>query len=99
VDYEYQTGKVYAEPNEHNEVVYDIVKPVAWDFMVGKMVLRIWFLMRFFVFGSLAARNKQSKKTLYKLLECAKNKVLDINLRSPHYNRRIVEELLAKADS
>jgi fructokinase len=31
-------------------------------------------------------------------LESAKNKVLDINLRSPHYNRRIVEELLGKAD-
>src|SRR6185436_969141 len=31
VDYEYETGKVFAKPNEHNEVVYDIVMPVAWD--------------------------------------------------------------------
>ena len=33
LDYEYETGKVYAHPNEHNEVVYDIVMPVAWDFI------------------------------------------------------------------
>ena len=99
VDYEYETGKVYAEPNEHNEVVYDIVKPVAWDFITWEDGFTdLVSNAEFFVFGSLAARNKQSKKTLFKLLESAKNKVLDINLRAPHYNRRIVEELLAKAD-
>ena len=26
----HETGKVYAEPNEHYEVVYDIVKSVKW---------------------------------------------------------------------
>ena len=29
VDYEHDTGLVYANPNEHNEVVYDIVFPSA----------------------------------------------------------------------
>jgi len=33
VDYEHETGLVYANPNEHNEVVYDIVFPSAWDFI------------------------------------------------------------------
>ena len=99
VDYEYETGKVYAEPNEHNEVVYDIVKPVAWDFIAWEDGFTdLVSNAGFFVFGSLAARNKQSKKTLLRLLESAKNKVLDINLRAPHFNRRIVEELLSKAD-
>ena len=28
-----ETGVVYAKPNEFNEVVYDIVYPVAWDFI------------------------------------------------------------------
>ena len=28
-----ETGIVYAKPNEFDEVVYDIVYPVAWDFM------------------------------------------------------------------
>jgi fructokinase len=99
VDYNHETGKVYAEPNENNEVVYDIVKPVAYDFI--KWEDRFESLVshaEFFVFGSLAARNKESKKTLLQLLDAAKIKVLDINLRAPHYTRRMVEELLSKAD-
>jgi fructokinase len=99
VDYEHETGKVYAEPNERNEVVYDIIKPVAWDYIKWEdshddLVSNA----EFFVYGSLAARNQFSKKTLFMLLEKAKNKVLDINLRAPHYNKRIVQELLIQAD-
>ena len=99
VDYDHETGKVFAEPNEHNEVVYEIVKPVAWDFIKREDDLNTLVAnAEFFVFGSLAARSQVSKKTLLQLLESAKNKVLDINLRAPHFNRRIVEELLSKAD-
>jgi fructokinase len=99
VDDKYETGKVYAKPNEHNEVVYDIVMPVAWDFISwDDAFCELLDDAEFFVFGSLAARNKVSKDTLFRLLEIAKNKVLDINLRAPHYNRRIVEQLLRKAD-
>lgn len=99
LDYQYETGKVFANPNEHNEVVYDIVKPSAWDFIAWEDVFtNLVSDAEYFVFGSLAARNKESKNTLLKLLEVAKIKVLDINLRAPHYNRRIVEELLKKAD-
>jgi fructokinase len=98
VDNKYETGKVYAQPNEYNEVVYDIVKPVAWDFIGwDDSFAELISNAEFFVFGSLAARSKVSKDTLFKLLETAKNKVLDINLRTPHYNRRIVEQLLRKA--
>jgi fructokinase len=99
VDNKYETGKVYANPNEQNEVVYDIVKPVAWDFIEWDDAFTgLLENAEFFVFGSLAARNKVSKDTLFQLLEIAKNKVLDINLRTPHYNRKIVEQLLQKAD-
>lgn len=99
VDHDHDTGKVYAEPNENNEVVYDIVKPAAWDFINYED--RLESLVNhadFFVFGSLAARNNESKNTLLRLLNAAKTKVLDINLRAPHYTRKIVEELLSKAD-
>ncbi|MBC7888983.1 MAG: carbohydrate kinase [Ferruginibacter sp.] len=99
VDYIYETGKVFAKPNEHHEMVYDIVKPVAWDFINWEEELAdLVSNAEIFVFGSLAARNKVSKDTLFRLLEIAKYKVLDINLRAPHFNRRIVEELLQKAD-
>ncbi len=93
------TGKVFAEPNEHDEVVYDIVKPVAWDYIKWHDCFSTLVSNAdYFVFGTLAARSAESEKTLLKLLESAKTKVLDINLRPPHYNRKIVEELLAKAD-
>lgn len=98
-DCEYETGKVYAEPNEQNEVVYDIVKPAAWDFIEWETKLSdLVSNAEYFVYGSLASRNQVSKNTLSQLLEVARNKVLDINLRAPHFNRKIVEELLAKAD-
>ncbi len=99
VDYEHETGQVFAQPNEHNEVVYDIVKPVAWDYIKWEDDFEnLVSNANYFVFGTLASRNHVSKKTLFQLLEYAENKVLDINLRAPHFNRRIVEELLSKAD-
>ncbi len=98
-DAAYETGKVYAQLKENNEVEYDIVKPSAWDFIewnddLQKLVART----QAFVFGSLAARSAVSAKTLHGLLESARLKVLDINLRAPHYTQKSIEELLAKAD-
>ena len=99
IDYEYETGKVYANPNQFNEVIYDIVIPSAWDFIVWENEFEeLISKSKYFVFGSLAARSQTSKETLFRLLELARNKVLDINLRAPHFNRRIVEQLLQKAD-
>jgi fructokinase len=99
VDYTHPTGLVYAKPNEHNEVVYDIVFPSAWDFIEWQDEYST--LLReaeFFVYGSLTSRNKVSRDTLYRLLEEARTKVLDINLRPPHFNRANVEYLLKHAD-
>jgi fructokinase len=99
VDCEYDTGKVYARLNEYNEAVYDIVAPVAWDLIQWEDGLKqVVEEAEFFVFGSLAARNKISRGTLFRCLEMAKKKVLDINLRAPHFNKRTVEELMRKAD-
>jgi fructokinase len=42
---------------------------------------------RYFVFGSLAAREAVSRHTLFQLLESAGTKVFDINLRAPHYTK------------
>ncbi len=98
-DYDQATGKVFAEPNEHNEVVYDIVKPVAWDFINHTDELSsLTKDAPYFIFGSLAARSKTSRETLFSLLEVANTKVLDINLRAPHYDKKIVRSLLSEAD-
>lgn len=99
VDYEHATGLVYAKPNEHHEVAYDIVYPSAWDFIEWKdEYVSLLQQAEYFVYGSLISRNKVSRDTLYKLLDIAKNNVLDINLRPPHFHRNHVEHLLNKAN-
>lgn len=99
VDYEHPTGLVYANLNDHHEVVYDIVFPSAWDFIEWKDELTsVVKDATYFVYGSLTCRNKVSADTLSQLLEVAKTKVLDINLRPPHYHRTSVEHLLKNAD-
>ena len=99
VDYEHPTGLVYANANDHNEVVYDIVFPSAWDFIEWNNELEALVKgAEYFVFGSLTSRNRVSRDTTHQLLEIANTKVLDINLRAPHYHRSDVEFLLGKAD-
>lgn len=99
VDEEHETGNVYATPGANNEMTYTITDPVAWDFITWEN--RFHQLLAeadYFVFGSLAARNAQSGSTLMQLLEIARTKVLDINLRAPHFSRETVVELMVKAD-
>ena len=92
-----ETGKVNATINQNKEVTYDIVKPVAWDNIQWEDKLETLVSgADYFVFGSLATRSEISRDTLFRLLEIAKFKVLDINLRAPHYNRPIIEQLLDK---
>lgn len=98
-DKEQPTGIVHAVPDEKNEVVYDIVQPVAWDFIEWEEKLsQLVRKVPYFVYGSLAARSKTSRVTLHRLLEESQTRVLDINLRPPHYDKTEVEYLLHKAD-
>jgi fructokinase len=99
LDYHLPTGIVHATANDHGEMQYDIVSPVAWDnIAVADDTVALVKQAEYFIFGSLATRNKISRDTLFTLLEEAHTKVLDINLRAPHFNRTIVESLLQKAD-
>lgn len=99
VDYNYATGLVYANLSDEHEVVYDIVKPSAWDFIEWKEEYTdLLCQANFFVYGSLSSRNDVSRNTLHQLLEIANIKVLDINLRPPHYHQSHVEYLLQQAD-
>ncbi|MEO6893845.1 MAG: carbohydrate kinase [Ginsengibacter sp.] len=99
VDDDHETGKVFATVKDDHEVEYEIVKPVAWDFIeCTKEDEKIISNADYFVFGSLAARNKNSRDSLLHCIEFAKIKVLDINLRPPHYNRETLTILLERAD-
>jgi fructokinase len=93
------TGIVYAQPSGPHEMTYDIVYPSAWDFIHWEEKLTdLVQAADYLVFGSLACRNYTSANTLFKLLESATTKVLDINIRPPHFSPRVVEQLLQKAD-
>lgn len=95
MDFELNTGKVNVTAGSGDDIMYDIIKPVAWDNMQwDDSFIALLSTTTYFVFGSLIARNGISRNILYKLLEIAKYKVLDINLRPPHYSREILERLL-----
>ncbi|MBO9618487.1 MAG: carbohydrate kinase [Niabella sp.] len=94
----YPTGKVLATPGANYEMQYDIVFPVAWDFIDATApALEIVAQTDLLLFGSLAVRNEYSRKTLFELLPIAKTKVLDINLRPPHFDQQTIEALLDEA--
>lgn len=99
VDEKYPTGKVFASLKDDNEVEYDIVKPVAWDFIeTNDKVDKVVSDAHYFIFGSLSARNEKSRNSLLHCLESAKTKVLDINVRPPHFTQEVAVQLLEHAD-
>ncbi len=92
------TGVVKANVDDANEVVYKIVQPVAWDYIhyesaLAELVAQADVL----VYGSLVARQAGSRETLYRLLENARFRVFDVNLRPPHYTKEITKYLLGKS--
>lgn len=98
-DPEYPTSEVIARMNNGNEVSYEIVFPVAWDFInyvqSDKILLKS---ADYFVYGSLSSRNEVTRNTLFELLEGNGVKVFDINLRPPFYNKTLLGELIRRAD-
>jgi len=96
----YLTGVVKADISDKNEVIYKIVEPAAWDYIAyDEQVAKLVAVSDVFIYGSLAARNPTSRKTLLRYLKLAKFKVIDVNLRPPYYNQERIEVLLDFADT
>jgi len=99
IDDNHETSQVLASINEENEVSYEIVAPVAWDYI--KWEENMEELIKesdAFVFGSLGSRNEASRATLFRMLDNARYRVFDVNLRAPHYSPEFVSDLLKRAD-
>jgi fructokinase len=97
-DAKQETSRVLAKMNG-NEVTYDIVFPVAWDFIEEDAALFEFIKpANYLVYGSLGSRNDVSRSTLMKLLESDAIKVFDINLRPPFIGQELLKVLLTKAD-
>lgn len=94
----FPTSTVQVSLNEKGSATYEIVEPVAWDFLYtdearessvsGSDVL---------LFGSLICRNNHNLKTLLRLITKAKKTIFDVNLRPPFYDKSLIETLLQKA--
>ena len=96
---EYKTGAVHVMINEKGNASYDILYPSAWDKIVETEIMdKVISEADVFVFGSLICRDEVSRSTLYDLLDKAKYKVLDANLRVPYYTNDVLNELMLKAD-
>lgn len=99
VDTLYDTSKVIATITPEKEVKYEIVFPVAWDFIeLDSSTVEEVKKAPYFVYGSLAARNEVTKKSLFELLSIARFKVFDVNLRPPFFKKDLLKKLLEYAD-
>ncbi|GAB2952295.1 carbohydrate kinase [Hymenobacter coalescens] len=92
------TGTVQVRAESWQEVSYDIVAPVAWDFIrYSEELATAAAAADVLVFGTLASRSPVSFATLQHLLPLSRLPVLDVNLRPPHYSRGQLEWLLPRA--
>jgi fructokinase len=99
VEEEYKTGVVNVMINEKGNASYDIMYPSSWDkiTLTNEMIEKV-SESDVFIFGSLICRDEISRLTLYSLLEKAKYKVFDVNLRTPYFTIEVINELMLKAD-
>jgi fructokinase len=94
------TSEVVATVSAEHEVRYEIVYPVAWDFIhwlpAYETLLKGSTAL---VYGSLASRNDVSADTLLTMLGFQHLfKVFDVNLRAPHYSPKVIDRLLKAAN-
>lgn len=93
------TGKVNVFLSEKHEATYEIVHPVAWDFIsISPETIDLVKNAKGLIFGTLSCRDTHTKNTLLSLLGFAPLKIYDVNFRPPHYTQELVETFLHKAD-
>ncbi|WP_353124807.1 PfkB family carbohydrate kinase [Parapedobacter pyrenivorans] len=96
---EYPTGRVIANVSDKANVSYDILRPVAWDYIRVDGKLRAYIPENgCLIFGSLACRNSVSRQTLFNLLSQTCVRVFDINLRGNYYAKETLSTLLSHTD-
>ncbi len=99
VDDTHMTGKVIVDNKDKENIKYDIVSPVAWDFIeLTSENKNAVAQADAFIFGSLAIRNNRSWETLFKLLHIPTLKIFDINLRAPYFDFEKIEIIFGYTD-
>ena len=96
---EFETGKVMVSLDEHGSPSYEIVQPVAWDYIAFRPEVETLISESdAFVFGSLACRNSVSKDSLLKMIPLSSFTVFDLNLRQPYYTMELISHLLGQVE-
>lgn len=95
----YATSEVLVALDEHGTASYEIKMPCAWDniLLLERDMLAVK-ASDAFIYGSLVARDRISRETLFALLDHAPYKVFDVNLRPPHYTPERIISLMKPAD-
>lgn len=98
-DSTFPTGIVNVTLDKNGSPFYEIVSPVAWDYIHPEDKVKDFVKNAdALVFGSLACRTERNKRTLLEYTDLANIRVFDVNLRTPFYSKSLIEELLGKAD-
>ncbi|RRO13362.1 carbohydrate kinase family protein [Flavobacteriaceae bacterium 14752] len=96
---DYSTGKVKVKLDQKGSATYTIEHPSAWDkISLEETAISVVKNANAFIFGSLVARDNVSRETLFELIDFAKYRVFDVNLRPPHYDLKVLEKLMNNAD-
>lgn len=95
----FPTGLVNVTLNERGSASYEIAYPSAWDKIVlNDLAENLVSEADVLIYGSLICRDQISRQTLEELLLMDIYKVFDVNLRKPHYNYEILEQLMLSAN-
>jgi len=95
----HSTGRAQVDTSDPNNPGYHFPDS-AWDYIeLNQELLSLARLSDTIVYGSLIAREPKSYDTLIQLIgDKEKYKVFDVNLRYPHYTKKLIQELLEKAN-
>lgn len=96
---DYATGMVQVSLSDSGSPTYEIKYPSAWDKIAqNEAMIQLVKNSDAFIYGSLAGRDEVSRTVLFDLIHHAKYRVLDLNLRPPHYSLELLEKLMGYAD-
>lgn len=91
------TVEVIIESNQN--VKFNIVDNVAWDNIeINEELKQESKESDVLVYGTLASRHINTRKTILTLIENSNLKLIDVNLRPPYINKEVIEQLILKAD-
>jgi fructokinase len=102
IDPEQPTGTVQVEIDSSGQPKFEIIHPVAWDFLEWTDTWQALARSADAVcFGSLAQRSPESRQTILDFVDATRSqalRVFDVNLRQAFYSFEIISESMLRAN-